>query len=421
MDIGRSTAGLIVRVNWAAFAVILVASVLIVGGSSRAGWFGTHRTLLAHRTPTIACGNPGTTGDFSACFTGNTPFHHSVASLLAAGGTVVGDGAVANSSAANFFAAEGMGMYSSNLGSDYPMWTTAVGNTALAWPWRSSTGNIYLPAYAGNQCRDLSGTPLTGVGSGETACNYDYHVMVSDQVHNNSEIDGEACGPNQAGGAAAGSGLPTLNNCMWGASYLYTGSGLSADLATKTDGAIGGQFAPGLAMITPGDLNSASPINHALTVISDCAVNPTIYPSTISFSSDLVCTVTPNISYGNLIAIKPSVNVATLGGSPECQKILTAGQKYGWYIEDTSAGWGITVNDLEAYQDYFYAGVSPNPWDTHIASMAAAGDGSGSGAAFFTYACWNRLSASNIEVIQLNQNGGNNQGTAALPAIGVGS
>jgi hypothetical protein len=53
MDFGRSTAGLIVRVNWLAFAVILVASVLIVGGSSRAGWFGTHRALLARSIPGI--------------------------------------------------------------------------------------------------------------------------------------------------------------------------------------------------------------------------------------------------------------------------------------------------------------------------------------------------------------------------------
>jgi hypothetical protein len=341
------------------------------------------------KTTSIPCG--GANGDYSVCFTGNTPFHHTVAQLIAAGGAVIGDGSVSGSIASNFWAT---GMYASALSLDFPMWPSATGDAALPFTYYSGV-NIYLPSYAANQCRSLDGT--------EDACNYDYHVASSDQIYNHGEIDGWQCGPGSSSGG-------DLGNCPWGALYPYAGSGLSADIPVHTDGAIGGHFAYGLAMVTPGDL-SAPAIPHALMIVASCAANPTVYPS-IDMSSDALCS-NANVAYGDLVAIRPSVNISSLGGSTECQKVLTALQVYGMYVGDTSGGYGRTQNDFEAYQDYAYGGTSPNPWDAHIASMVAAGDGTGSGASFSTTGCLNRIpSASDIEVIKLNQGG-----TAALPPL----
>ena len=74
----------------------------------------------------------------------------------------------------------------------------------------------------------------------------------------------------------------------------------------------------------------------------------------------------PNLIYGDLLAIKPNVDLATRGGSVYCQAVLHALQTYGAYVVDVGPGYGAAIQtenpDVETYE----YGNFPNPWYTTI-------------------------------------------------------
>jgi hypothetical protein len=326
----------------------------------------------------------------SSLFTGNTPFHHKVSTLQAYGATVL-----SSAIATNFW---GQGPSQEWLSNGIPIYRVSSGDPSYSFSCNAygtcvvAGRTVHYPSGATPQC-----------ARGLHNCNYDYHINSSDTVYNHGEFGGWEC-----------KNASNLGTCGWGSFYPYSSSGLSQDVGSVWDGVNAGGYAFGLFQLTANDLNQTS-INHALGIVFGCG-NPGnyVYPSTSpkTFVSGQVCSggggrALPTVTYGDLVAIKPSVNIANLGGSPECQKILTAMQAYGAYPMDTNGNYGLTIS-TDMYGQY----GSPNPWDSHISSMNAAGDGTGTGNDFLSYFCLNRIPTSDIEVLQLNQGG-----TSTLPSV----
>jgi hypothetical protein len=326
----------------------------------------------------------------SSLFTGNTPFHHKVSTLQAHGATVL-----SSAIATNFW---GQGPAQGWLSNGIPIYKVTPGDPGYTFSCNAygtcgeAGMTVHFPSGSTPQC-----------ARGLHNCNYDYHINSSDTVYNHGEFGGWEC-----------RNASNLGKCGWGSFYPYTSSGLSQDVGSVWDGVNAGGYAFGLFQLTANDLNQTS-INHALGMVFGCG-NPGhyVYPSTTpkTFVSGQVCSgggrqALPTVTYGDLVAIKPSVNIASLGGSPECQKILTAMQTYGAYPMDTNGNYGLALA-TDMYSQY----GSPNPWDFHITSMKAGGDGTGTGTDFLSYFCLNRIPTSDLEVLQLNQ-----RGTSALPSV----
>jgi hypothetical protein len=111
----------------------------------------------------------------------------------------------------------------------------------------------------------------------------------------------------------------------------------------------------------------------------------------------------PNASYGEMIHLKSSVNVASLGYSPYCRTIVQALQTYGAYTVDNDGGYGISLV-LENIYNPLYA--QNNPWtNTIFPSILAGGDGTGTGSSFSFGSCLQRIPASDIEVVDIVNDG----------------
>jgi hypothetical protein len=269
-------------------------------------------------TPTASPGPVGVT--YSSRFTGNTPFHETVATLINKGAQQL------SSTIANNFWAQGQNGPCGGAGCDggWPMWVANPGTSytfhCKAYGTCGEDGQtVNYPSGAAAQC----------VGGGGGGCNYDYHIITQDLAHG-IEVDGWECqsGPGQ---------------CAWGAGYPFSGSGLSYDLPHPFDDANAGGYALGLYVISYADIASGA-INHAIGGNFSCdSGNNHVYPS--YGTAHHTCNGGgPTITYGDMVTISSGVDINTLTSNQYCKQVLTAMQKFGFYPMDTNGGSGTGIS-----------------------------------------------------------------------------
>jgi len=346
---------------------------------------------------------PPPSAELSELFTGKTPFHNKVQTLLTAtypaqvlSSTIATN--VFNQGIQSQWVQNGTPMYVPVAGS--PQYTTAcpnaTGGSAGVCNWAGY--QVYFTAGATTECNPYN----------LHNCTYDFHIASVDPLLLQVETDIWESNQSPCTNVACSSGSFSI------ARFPFTGSGLTQDSGFPYDSSNAGGYADALFELNPQDITSGN-ITHALGLIIGCsATGSPLYPSITAPGRSLnVCGVsntwganqaTNTLQYGELIQY--TGNTAPAGSSKECQTILTAMNVYGMYLMDTNNyGWNIPTTNYNQYT------TSPNPWDQVIADMSAAGEGSGSGENFLSNWCLKYItSASQIRVIEVNQGG-----TADLP------
>jgi hypothetical protein len=324
---------------------------------------------------------------YSSYFTGTTPFHQSVAALMSAGATVL------PATVATHLAAQGLG---NNL-PNHPS---------------SGMGPIYI-AQSGDPgytfvCPRYNGCPAAGLvthypAGASPAVGSDHHLVSFDPVYLDGEVDGwggYGCAgetnPVEPSGTCLNPcnlvpGSPAIANCSFGGFSAFSGSGLG-------NGGNAAGYAYGLFQISAQDLLQGH-IDHALGMVTSCLDNGGVFPAARSSDSLCPANLEPSAVYGDLIHLKSSVDVATLGYSPYCAIVVQALQTYGAYTTDTNGSYGISL-EFEDPANPIYA--TNDPWSGIYGSMIAGGDASGAGTNVQNFqSCLQRLNPSDIEVIQI--------------------
>jgi hypothetical protein len=313
---------------------------------------------------------------YSSFFKAKTPFHDTVAQLMNAGATVLSP-----TVAQNYWA---QGLNENNRPFDRGSGTGAIYDVHAGDP-------AYIFACPTYGTCNASGMSVHYPAGATPAVGSDHHLISFDTTYANAEVDGWGGAGSNPCSLAAG-----LANCSWGGVFPFSGNGL----ATDGSAANAGGYAYGVMDVTAQELLNGH-IDHALGIISSCLDNGGVYPSGVGKPSDATCpaNLEPNAVYGDLIVLKPSVNVASLGYSHYCQVIVQALQTYGAYTADTNGSYGIGL-EVEYPQNPAYV---TDPWDTIIfPAIAAGGDGTGSGTGFNYQTCLQRIPASDIEVIAIS-------------------
>lgn len=319
---------------------------------------------------------PGPYPIYSQLFTGNTPFHHTVAELMAAGATVRSDSVAAN------YWAQGLGSVNVNMSA------AVIGGPYIVSAPGSPTYTFQCPAYGG--CN--AGGKLVSYPPGATpTTDSDHHLQVLDLIHA-QEVDGWG---GDGGGCAIGGGTV---NCSSGGVFPFSGDGLAHGGSANAAGIAFGLYLTTAREITQGH------IDHALGIEQSCLDNGGVYPATVGRSTDSACNgsngAEPNARYGDLIHLKSSVTISSLSTGRTCQVVLAALQRYGAYTIDNNGSWGRTLL-------FDVPGETAGPvWAGFIfPEMVADGDASGSGSQYSTHTCLQRIPAADIEVLTLNQGG----------------
>jgi hypothetical protein len=312
---------------------------------------------------------------YSQFFTGNSPFKHTAAELLAAGATVR-----PSIVAQNYWGQPLNSVHSdggAQLGGPYVV--SAAG---------SPTYTFQCPAYGG--C-NANGKPVSYPSGASPTSDGDHHLEVLDLVHA-QEVDGWG---GLGGGCAIGGGSV---NCSSGGVFPFSGDCLAHGGSANAFGAAFGCY-----LVAPREIAQGH-IDHALGILQACEDGASVYPAQPR-KPDVACQQTPNIAYGDLIHLKDSVNVASLGYGRTCTIVAQALQKYGGYTIDSSGGRTVLFDAP--------SGNSAQVWYGFILpEMVASGDATMNGKAFSFPGCLQRISASQIEVIRLNQGG-----DSALPPL----
>ncbi len=317
---------------------------------------------------------------YSAYFTGNTPFHHTVAQLMSAG-AVVESGTIATHYWNEGIANEQL----VSSGSGTPLTLAAAGQPAYIFS---------CPAYG--TC-NASGMTVHFPSSAAAQKSSDHHLNSFDPVYLHGEVDGWGGDGNANQACNLFSGNPGHATCSWGGFYPFSGNGLATDYSSSNAGG----YAFGIMLVSAGELLQGH-INHALGIQQSCLDDGGVYPSTVGRASDAHCASAsePNAKYGQLVHLKSSVNIASLGYSKYCTIIVQALQTYGAYTADNNGGWGLSIS----FEDASNYGTT-NPWlDTIFPSMVAGGDASGYGSNMRAGTCLQRIPASDIEIIQISTN-----------------
>jgi hypothetical protein len=321
---------------------------------------------------------------FSSLFRGNTPFHHTVASLMAVGATV------RPAEIAEHYWAEGIGTAqpfnpSSGLG---PLYQVHQGDPGYVFS---------CPAYG--KCT-FSGSVVHFPEGAAASTGSDHHLVSLDPVYLDGEVDGwGGYGPaDEQCNLIAGSPSGKVT-CSWGGFYPFSGPGLANPPGES--GTAGG-YALGMIDITAQELLQGH-IDHALGITESCLDDGGIYPSTPGRTTDAKCPSSqePNAVYGDMIHLKAGVDVTKISANKYCQTVLTALQTYGAYTSDNNGQWGIGLL-YENPEAPVYA--TKNPWtETIYPSWLASGDATGSatGPLYFDQ-CLKNVPASDIEVIQIS-------------------
>jgi hypothetical protein len=341
------------------------------------------------------------------CFTGNSPYRHTVASLLKAGATVHTDATAVN------YWNNGYPLTADNINAN------GYGATKM---WIASSSdpmfNVTCPAYNPDNC--TAATSRTGrkvhIPSQATpTSDSDHHIFIFD-LESAEEVDmWGGYDPNQA--CQIGSYRPGVLTCSWGGTFPFSGNGLAA---VAGNSGIAGDVAYGMVAITASDILSGH-IRHALGIIEPCLDDNGQYPSTPGRGSDAHCRgnasgggdgAEPTLRYGDMIHLKSSIDLSAPPYSeytPYCRVVVKALQEYGAYADDNSNGYGlhlISVNQTDP------------GWQTIMESMIAGGDASGSATSASWDSCFNRIRGSDLETITLKQGDGTIAGgNAVLPPI----
>lgn len=325
---------------------------------------------------------------YSAYFTGPTPFHKTVASLLSSGANVL------PAKVATDFLAQGLVAnqpYNANTGGG-PIYVAHTGDPGY---------QFLCPEYGGCAAAGM----IAHYPAGATpAIGSDHHLASFDPVYAKGEIDGwggYGCSGNLDPVVPTGScahpcnltpGSPGTANCSYGGFSSFTGDGLG-------NGGNAAGYSYGLFQISAEDLLQGH-IDHALGMVAGCLDNTGVYPAARGTDTPCPAKLEPNAVYGDLIHLKSSVVVAAYGYSPYCAIVVQALQTYGAYTVDTDGGYGDGI-EFENPNNPLYA--QHNPWPRIFASMAAGGDSTGTsaGRSVSFSSCMQRIKPSDLEVLQI--------------------
>jgi hypothetical protein len=208
----------------------------------------------------------------------------------------------------------------------------------------------------------------------------DAHIAVIDTTQN-LEVDGWACTVS-----------PSTVACQWGGEHPLGGTGLENVGSTSVKAG----YAAGLFEITAQELLNGH-IDHALGVVTNCLNNPTVYPADQHANgTDESCGGTGPPSYGDMVHLLwTPAQISASSYSAECKTVLTALSTYGAYTFDTG-NFGLAL--LTQHQLSYTAVGQVSPWATTIIpDLITAGDGKGT----TWQSCFNHLSASDFELIQV--------------------
>jgi len=301
---------------------------------------------------------------YSQIFSSASPFHTTVAALKASGATTLPQAAMT------------------------ALWSQSVSNQDL------SADSYMYPVYVSLATDPVKTFTCAPSGYGCDANNLrihipsgalpepqpDAHIAVIDTTQN-LEVDGWACTVST-----------TTVACQWGGSHSFGGTGLENVGSTSVKAG----YAAGLFEITAQELLNGH-IDHALGLNTNCLNNPTVYPADQHANgTDESCGGSGPPSYGDMVHLLwTPAQIAASPYSAECKTVLTALATYGAYTYDTG-NYGLAL--LTQHQFSYTLVGKTNPWaSTIIPDLQAAGDASGS----YWHSCFNRLSASDFELIQI--------------------
>ena len=324
---------------------------------------------------------------YSEMFRGNTPFHHTLAELIAAGATVLPQQIVTNWWAGGRIAEKPYGGTPLYVGMPgQPTHTVTCNGYGFAC---DATG-MALPLPPGAQIQSRAGG------------NMDSHLTVLVPA-TGVEVDLFGCQPSN------------ITACVNGGAFPFSGSGMVVDQPISDEYSTGnaGGYALGLAVIAGGEWRAAAQsdtyIPHALMMAVSCTGNSPVWPST--HGADAFCPKyhlpMPNVEYGEVLGLRPDYAIPA-GASPFCRSLLRTYQTMGVYVDDSSGGWGsaIATENPSVYS-------ASNPWTAIEQTMDAAGESSGSGASFGFNSCFEYTTAADWRAYRLKA------GDAALPPLSV--
>jgi hypothetical protein len=353
---------------------------------------------------------------YSSAFTGNTPFHHTVAQLMAAGATIVSN--ASNNMAANYLSQgieQSQPLRLHGGGSVGPLYIAQKTDPAYvfscpAYGSCNATGRIvHFPAGAHAHTDSDHHLSTVDFGSGEEVDGWGGYSPNGTSTCDGGLNPTAAC-PYPCNLTPGSNGNPGSANCAWGGVYKLNGNGLSTVYGHSGNA---GGYAFGLMNITAGEILQGH-IDHALGIAQSCLDPNTVYPSDHP-GTDAKCSGNappyfntfnePQPAYGNLIHLRSSVDVATLAGSASCRIILTALKTYGAYTADNNGKYGITLN-LEDAAGQYGGNVPANPWfSTILPDMAVHGDATESdnpNSPFVYSSCLGKVTPDDIEIIQIS-------------------
>jgi hypothetical protein len=328
----------------------------MVAAAPVSGSYPTPYVLPSAAAASIASGNYVQTITLSQFFTGNTPFHHTVASLLAGGATVRPQSVVDkwwNSGPRQPERPNG----ATPIYMGFNGQRTITMASCNLWGACNATGaSFHLPA--GAQIQSTAGG------------NQDQHIAVVDTV-SGEYIGGFGC---QISGGTM--------NCANGAKDPLSGSGMSIDTGSPTSTDNAGGYALALFIGTYADIKnsiqSGQPIPHAFGVTVPCVDDTPAWPSVHHADNSTNALCPGSVSYGDGLALNASYVVPS-GASAPCRALLISYQAMGLYVDDVDGGYG-TVEQVENPIVYT---SGPNPWYTDVEpQMAAHGEGSNPGPGF---------------------------------------
>jgi hypothetical protein len=315
----------------------------------------------------------GTYPTFSACFTGNTPYHHRIDTLKAAGFAFV-DTSVATSTwwSQTHSGYSGIAGGSGGVG---PLYFYVSGQTG-----RTVTCDYTNGVPNGNGCGHTMYLPSGAspeVGS-------DHHLSYIDMV-NQVEVDGWGSG----NGCAIGGSTIT---CSAAAYYAFNGNGVVGGAWGGDAGGVAFGLADDSAAEILSFVHNGTHIAHVGGIEAACLSTTArksdgVYPDA-GKSAEIGCGSYHGPVYGEFIHIKSSVSITSLTSDPYCQAVLYQGQEYGWETMDIAGGFYLNFEDPKAYN------VSPwstNPW-TGISNSSTFNSTNG---------CVNDVPSGDVETVQL--------------------
>jgi hypothetical protein len=356
-------------------------------------------------------GSPPILITWSACFTGNSPFHHTIAALKTAGATVDTSGVLST-----WWSQGTSGSTLNQTGCCEPAAPLYLGN---------SSASAFEPAYS-YSCNGQEGTcPTTaatsttpgslfasgvkgyfGSGAQPEEGEWDNHLSMIVTVAGGYEADGWLCGN------AIGTSNDQITNpigCATGGVFPLASNGV--DESGKGTGyclycADAGGYAFGIELPSAADFVNyylhGTHIGHAGGITVKCVgTTGGVYPS--YHNADAACSGAP--VYGENLHFIGSVS-GRAGSNTYCAALLQQGADYGFYIGDTnSSGTNMNMEYVETYSVAPYNTIT-NPYTSGYGGAPAIVNSISTSST-----CLQLTQQSDWEFVKLNQNG-----DSALPA-----